>query len=33
MNLSTVVRYLYEAAPLSRAGLASLTGLNKTTVS
>jgi glucokinase-like ROK family protein len=33
MNLSTVVRYLQEAAPLSRAGLASMTGLNKTTVS
>ena len=33
MNLSTVVRCLHEAAPLSRAGLASMTGLNKTTVS
>lgn len=33
MNLSTVVRYLYEAAPLSRSGLAAMTGLNKTTIS
>jgi hypothetical protein len=33
INLSTVLRYLQEGAPLSRAGLASLTGLNKTTVS
>jgi predicted transcriptional regulator len=33
MNLSTVLRYLHGGAYLSRAGLASLTGLNKTTVS
>jgi glucokinase-like ROK family protein len=33
INLSTVLRYLHEGAPLSRAGLASLTGLNRTTVS
>lgn len=33
MNLSTVLRYLQESAPLSRARLADLTGLNKTTVS
>ncbi|MBN1139099.1 MAG: ROK family transcriptional regulator [Anaerolineae bacterium] len=33
INLSTVLRYLHEGAPLSRAGLASLTGLNKTTIS
>jgi glucokinase-like ROK family protein len=33
INLSTVLRYLQADAPLSRAGLASLTGLNKTTVS
>lgn len=33
MNLSTVLRCLHERAPLSRAALAGLTGLNKTTVS
>ena len=33
MNLSTVLRYLHHGGPLSRAGLAQLTGLNKTTVS
>lgn len=33
MNLSTVMRYLHESAPLSRSGLAGLTGLNKTTAS
>ena len=33
MNLSTVMRYLHGRAPLLRAGLAGLTGLNKTTVS
>ncbi len=33
INLSTVLRYLHASAPLSRAGLAQLTGLNKTTVS
>jgi len=33
INLSTVLRYLQESAPLSRARLADLTGLNKTTVS
>lgn len=33
INLSTVMRYLQEDAPLSRARIASLTGLNKTTVS
>jgi glucokinase-like ROK family protein len=33
INLSTVLRYLQESAPLSRARLANLTGLNKTTVS
>ncbi len=33
MNLSIVLRYLQEGAPLSRAQLAGLTGLNKTTVS
>ena len=33
INLSTVLRYLHHDAPLSRAGLANLTGLNKTTVS
>jgi glucokinase-like ROK family protein len=33
INLSTVLRYLHQDAPLSRAGLANLTGLNKTTVS
>jgi hypothetical protein len=33
INLSTVLRRLQEGAPLSRARLANLTGLNKTTVS
>ncbi len=33
INLSTVLRYLHSSAPLSRTGLANLTGLNKTTVS
>jgi glucokinase-like ROK family protein len=33
INLSTVLRYLRDGHPLSRAALASLTGLNKTTVS
>lgn len=33
INLSTVLRYLQESAPFSRARLADLTGLNKTTVS
>ncbi|HSJ57633.1 MAG TPA: ROK family transcriptional regulator [Anaerolineae bacterium] len=33
INLSTVLRYLHSTAPLSRSGLAGLTGLNKTTVS
>jgi glucokinase-like ROK family protein len=33
INLSTVLRRLHEGAPLSRARLADLTGLNKTTVS
>ncbi len=33
INLSTVLRYLHQNAPLSRAGLAQRTGLNKTTVS
>ena len=33
INLSTVLRALQQAAPLSRARLASLLGLNKTTVS
>ncbi|MBN1660449.1 MAG: ROK family transcriptional regulator [Anaerolineae bacterium] len=33
INLSTVLRYLHSRAPLSRSGLADLTGLNKTTVS
>ena len=33
INLSTVLRRLYEGAPLSRARLADMTGLNKTTVS
>lgn len=33
INLSTVLRYLQAGEPLSRAGLAALTGLNKTTIS
>lgn len=33
MNLSTMLRCLQEGAPLSRARLANLTGLNKTTIS
>lgn len=33
INLATVLRYLRESGPLSRARLADLTGLNKTTVS
>jgi glucokinase-like ROK family protein len=33
MNLSTVSRYLQGSGPLSRAKLATLTGLNKTTIS
>jgi glucokinase-like ROK family protein len=33
MNLSTILRYLHAGAPTSRAALASLAGLNKTTVS
>lgn len=33
MNLSTVLRYLQGSGPLSRAKLANLTGLNKTTIS
>ena len=33
INLSTVLRCLKDRAPLSRAGLSALTGLNKTTVS
>ncbi len=33
INLSTILRCLHERAPLSRAALAGLTGLNKTTVS
>lgn len=33
INLSTVMRCLHEGAPLSRARMADLTGLNKTTVS
>jgi predicted NBD/HSP70 family sugar kinase len=33
LNLSTVMRYLHQSAPLSRSGLAGLTGLNKTTIS
>ena len=33
INLSSVLRYLHASDPLSRAGLASLTGLNKTTIS
>jgi glucokinase-like ROK family protein len=33
INLSTVLHYLHSGAPLSRAALASLTGLNKTTIS
>jgi glucokinase-like ROK family protein len=32
-NLAIVLRYLQEGAPLSRARLADLTGLNKTTIS
>jgi glucokinase-like ROK family protein len=32
-NLSIILRYLHAGAPLSRASLASLAGLNKTTVS
>src|SRR5512139_3474584 len=33
INLSSVLRLIYEAAPLSRAQLAARTGLNKSTVS
>jgi glucokinase-like ROK family protein len=33
MNLSSVLRHLHNQAPLSRARLANLTGLNKSTVS
>jgi glucokinase-like ROK family protein len=33
MNLSTVLRYLHGSGSLSRAKLATLTGLNKTTIS
>jgi glucokinase-like ROK family protein len=33
INLSSVLRYLHAGEPLSRAGLAGLTGLNKTTIS
>ncbi len=33
LNLSTLLRYLHEGAPLSRTRLADLSGLNKTTVS
>ncbi len=33
MNLSAILRHLREQAPISRAALAQLTGLNKTTVS
>lgn len=33
INLSTVLRYLQKGGPRSRAALASLTGLNKTTIS
>src|SRR5215471_448673 len=32
-NLSGIMHYLYENAPISRTELATLTGLNKTTVS
>jgi glucokinase-like ROK family protein len=33
INLSSILRYLHSSAPLSRAQLANLTGLNKSTVS
>ena len=33
INLSTVLRHLHQQSPLSRAGLAQRSGLNKTTVS
>lgn len=33
MNLSIILRYLHAGGPMSRASLASLAGLNKTTVS
>lgn len=33
INLSTVLRHLHQQSPLSRAGLAQRTGLNKTTAS
>lgn len=33
LNLSSLMRYLHKEAPLSRAKLASMTGLNKSTVS
>jgi glucokinase-like ROK family protein len=33
MNISSVLRYIYTSAPLSRSQIANLTGLNKSTVS
>lgn len=33
INLSVILRHLRENAPISRADLAEITGLNKTTVS
>lgn len=33
LNLSSVLRLIYKEEPISRAGLASMTGLNKSTVS
>lgn len=33
INLSTIMNYLHENAPISRSALAEITGLNKTTVS
>ena len=33
MNISSVLRYIYTSAPISRSKIANLTGLNKSTVS
>ncbi len=33
MNLSVVLKYMHQHGPLSRAKLARLTGLNKSTIS
>jgi glucokinase-like ROK family protein len=33
INLSVILHHIYENSPISRAGLADITGLNKTTVS